>query len=93
MLSTPNVSKHASIRHGRRGADIDAQKSAARRTHATEFDAEERLFIAVFDGLADEHLVVPGTVVVAGVQECHAGVECGPDGGDGFCIVARCHRA
>src|SRR5262249_40237845 len=59
-----------------------------RAAHRTEFDRDEgALALAALERLPDQHLVVPRTVEVAGVEHGDAGLERGMDGRDRFRVV------
>jgi hypothetical protein len=62
---------------------VVAEEFEVRAAHRAEFDRDEgALALAAFERLPDQHLVVPRTVEVAGVEHGDAGLERGMDGGD-----------
>ena len=76
------------VLHGRR-LRIDTVPTAVRPAQGPKLDREHRLVTSIAQRSADEQLIVPGTVVVAGVEQCHAGVERRVNRGDAFRFVSR----
>ena len=66
---------------------VDAEPAAVRAAQRAELHREQRLVAAIPQRPADQQLVVPGAVVVAGVEQRDAGVERGVDGGDALALV------
>jgi len=67
---------------------VVAEEFEVRAAHRAEFDRNERaLALAAFERLPDQHLVVPRTVEVAGVEHGDAGLERGMDGRNRLRVV------
>ena len=71
----------------RGGPRVDAQPAAVRPAQGAELHRQQRLAAAIPQRAADQQLVVPGAVVVAGIEQRDAGVERGVDGGDALALV------
>ena len=72
----------------RRRSQVVAHNRTVRSPHEPELDADDRLLaLPAAKCLPDEELVVPGRVVVAGVEQRDPGVERSLDGGDRLRLV------
>jgi hypothetical protein len=77
----------------RDGPGVHADSTAIRASQRAELHGEDRLVATVAQGSSDEQLVVPCGIVVAGVEQCDAGIERGMNRRDAFALVRPGRRS